>query len=169
MRGRKLRLLAALLGTLLSMTLLGPVAPSNATGGADIIVYGDGVWRSTYFDMTDYGVPAACPGPTTQTVRVRLEKMATSSRLYIRNVRIVNLTSRNLKNVVDWTSRGYNAAPLGVTWGYNVEKTLRHPVNNSLLNVNVAWSNGLAVQTLAFGTDGGTGCTPNFSMKFHRY
>lgn len=57
-----------------------------------------------------------------------MDKMATSSRVYIKNVRVVNLTNRTLKNSVQWEARYYNASPLFVTWGYNVEKTLVQPV-----------------------------------------
>lgn len=145
-----------------------PASPAQATGGEDIIVYGDGVWRSTFVDMTDYKVPAACPGPTTQTVRVRFDKMATGSRLYVRNVRVVNFSARTLENQVVFNGRDYYTTPQFTTWGENVEKTLIQLVGGAKVSTNEAWYNGQAIMDMQLGTSGGELCQPSFLMKFYR-
>lgn len=37
------------------------------------------------------------------------------------------------------------------------------------MSVSTPWYNNQAVQSMALGTDGGDGCTPNYTMKFYRY
>lgn len=162
----KVRIAFAVVGLVLT-SLVATSVPAAADGGATIVVTRDGVWRTKSWQMYDYSIPAACSGPTSQAVKVTADLRATSSGLYIKNVRVQNLTARTLSHAyTTFGSFDYLAEPYNPAWTANVTKTLKLQATLQPVNIYKKWSSGLVIEPMFVPTLSGVLCEAVYTNRF---
>jgi hypothetical protein len=151
--------------------------PAAASGGGEVWVRADGVWRTQTFTVYDPTVPSACPGPTGQGLTITATFKGNSSGYYMQSIYMKNTTSGVVfDNRVDWDGRLKYAYPRYTTWGYGTKlllTTWNYPYTSTsyqTVTTYQSWSSGgRGLHTLTLENGGGVGCWPVFQILVKKW
>lgn len=152
-----------------------PSAPASARAVSDLKVVPSTTWRTAETSFNDWDFPDWCPGPTVMGAKIRYDYRATSSTMYVRNVRLTNLTTGiNFATVVTVNGTKVVGRPSAGNWSSSVTKTLYALPTETVAQFSQPWSRTTSgaymtgFDVIINSTTGGTGCSGGILMRFTR-